>query len=264
MKKIWISIIVSALTICVGCGNNTSTPTITFEKVKVNKKVALSSDSNAPSCNVAIEVDYANSDNGETAKAINDAIEKKLFSMNGLSMQQAVDSFVSQYTHEYKQDLTPLYVEDKGDELKRRWYEYEYNIETDTKVGRDDAVVIYMITLDYYEGGAHGIQQLLVMNFDMRTGKQLTLLDIFVPGYETRLSEMLLEKLMDMTDSKTMEELKDKGFLYSMDMFPSENFMLEENHITFVYNAYEIAPYAMGMTTLELSYSELSEILKKQ
>ena len=263
MKKIWISIIVSALTICVGCGNNTSTPTITFEKAKVNKKVALTSDSNAPSCSMSIEVDYANSDNGETAKAINDAIEKKLFSMNGLSMQQAVDSFVSQYTHEYKQNLTPLYIEDKGDELKRRWYEYEYNIETETKVGRDDAVVIYTITLDYYEGGAHGIEQLLIMNFDKQSGNQLTLQDIFVPGYEERLKEMLLNKLMDMTDSKTMEELKEKGFLYSMDMFPSENFMLEEDHITFVYNVYEIAPYTMGRTSLELSYSELSEILKK-
>ena len=183
--------------------------------------------------------------------------------MNGLSMQQAVDSFVSQYTHEYKQNLTPLYIEDKGDELKHRWYEYEYNIETETKVGRDDAVVIYTITLDYYEGGAHGIEQLLVMNFDMQSGNQLTLQDIFVPGYEERLKEMLLNKLMDMTDSKTMEELKEKGFLYSMDMFPSENFMLEEDHITFVYNAYEIAPYTMGRTSLEMSYSELSEILKK-
>lgn len=263
MKRLWIPIIVSALTICAGCGNNTSIPTISFEKAKLEKEVPLTNDPDAPSCSVVLEVDYATSDNTETARAINDAIEEKLFTITGLSMEQALDSFTNQYTREYKQNLAPLYAEDKGDDLKRTWYEYNYSIDTETQTGRDDRIVIYMITMDYYEGGAHGIEQLLVMNFDKLSGRQLTLKDIFVPGYEARLTELLLEKLMDITDTNNMEELKAKGFLFSMDMFPSENFKLADGHIVFVYNAYEIAPYAIGRTELDLTYDEVSEILKK-
>ena len=262
MKRLYIPLIFSLLAICVGCNSNNSV-TVTFEKAKVSKEVALSADADAPSCNVALEVDFATGNNAETAKAINDAIEKRLFNMSGLTMQQAVDSFASQYTRDYKQNLAPLYAQDNEDELKRAWYEYNYSIDTETKEGRDDAVVVYLITLDYYEGGAHGINQQLVMNFDKLSGKQLTLQDVFVPGYEARLTELLLEKLMGLADAKNMEELKAKDYLFSMDMFPSENFILGKDNITFIYNAYEIAPYAMGMTELEVSYDEVSGILKK-
>ena len=253
---------ISVLTVCVGCSSQTSVP-VTFEKAKVSKEVVLSAEADAPSCNVVLNVDFATGNNAETAKAINEAIENRLFNMNGLTMQQAVDSFASQYTRDYKQNLAPLYAQDKEDALKRTWYEYNYSIDTETQEGRDDAVVVYLITLDYYEGGAHGIYQQLVMNFDKQSGKQLTLQDVFVPGYEERLTELLLEKLMDLADVKNMEELKAKDYLFSMDMFPSENFILGKDNITFIYNAYEIAPYAMGMTELELSYDELSGILKK-
>ena len=55
----------------------------------------LTGDNNAPSCNICLEVAFADGGNPETAKAINDAIEQRLFDMRGLSMQQAVDSFAS-------------------------------------------------------------------------------------------------------------------------------------------------------------------------
>ena len=47
-----------------------------------------------------------------------------------------------------------------------------------------------------------------------------------------------------------------------MDMFPSENFILGEEAITFIYNPYEIAPYEKGSIELTLAYSELDDILK--
>ena len=78
------------------------------------------------------------------------------------------------------------------------------------------------------------------------------------------MTELLLEKLMDMTDTKSMDELREKGFLFSMEMFPSENFILGSDKITFIYNAYEIAPYAIGRSEIELSYDDVSGILKKR
>jgi hypothetical protein len=48
-----------------------------------------------------------------------------------------------------------------------------------------------------------------------------------------------------------------------MDMFAPENFILGKDDITFIYNPYEIAPYAMGKTELILTYDDMDDIMKK-
>jgi len=53
------------------------------------------------------------------------------------------------------------------------------------------------------------------------------------------------------------------SYLYSMQMFPSENFILGSDELTFIYNPYEIAPYSAGKTELTVSYSEVEELLRK-
>ena len=101
------------------------------------------------------------------------------------------------------------------------------------------------------------------MNFDRKTGEQIELKDIFVPGFEQTLNNILLKALIEKTGSKDEQDLREKGYLYSMDMFAPVNFVMGKDSMTFIYNSYEIAPYAMGMTELELTYDELESILKK-
>ena len=74
----------------------------------------------------------------------------------------------------------------------------------------------------------------------------------------TDIAEILFRKA---SDDMAINELKDAGYLYSMDMFPSENFILNDETITFVYNPYEIAPYAVGSIELVITYNEVSQIL---
>lgn len=259
-STVWMTCACVVLLFC-SCGNSES-DVLKFERIKVEREAALAAGNDAPSCKVLLEVDYAKGDNAETDKAVNEALQQHLFDMQGLTMQQAADSFATQYVRDYKGTLTALYEQDKNDTSKKAWYEYHYTIDTKTQGGRD-GVVNYLINLDYQEGGAHGIKQLLVLNFDEQSGKLLTLSDVFVPGYETRLKELLLEKLMDLADAKTLDELKAKDYLYSMDMFSSENFVLNDDEITFIYNPYEIAPYEKGMTEISVTYSEVKEILVK-
>ncbi len=248
----------TVLLLC-ACGSNESN-VLKFEKLKVEKEVALAAGKDAPSCKVLLEVNYANGGNAETDKEVNETLQHHLFDMQGLTMQQAADSFATQYVRDYKGTLTALYERDRNDASKKAWYEYHYTIDTRTQSGRE-GVVNYFIDIDYHEGGAHGIRQLLVLNFDEQSGHQLTLSDVFVPGYETRLKELLQEKLMEIADVTTQDELKAKDYLYSMDMFPSENFILNDDEITFIYNPYEIAPYEKGMTEISVTYSEVKDIL---
>ena len=268
MKKIFTGIIVAAVVLTAGCSKGENSGGMSFEKAQSEREVALAGGNDAPSCKVMLEVLYAKSGNAEADKAVNNAIEDRLFAMQNLTMQQAVDSFANSYTADYKQSLTPLYEVDKADPEKHAWYEYHYSVTTEVQQAEcealDDKVVATVkANLDYFEGGAHGIEQQLVMNFDSETGKRLTLEDIFVPGYEHRLSELLLEKLMDQQDVKTLDELKAKDYLYTMDMFPSVNFIVNDDGLTFIYNPYEIAPYDKGRTEINVSFSEAEGILRK-
>lgn len=231
-----------------------------MDEAKVTRAVPVVDDDDAPKCQITLEVKYVKGDD-ERARNINNAIEERLFMYNNLTMQQAVDSFANFYTSEYRENMAPLYREDADDDTKHAWYEYHYEIETEALEGKDNCLV-YIIELSMYEGGAHGIEQKLAMNFDEETGHQITYDDLFVQGYDHRLREMLLEKLKKYTNTHSLEELQEEGYLFAMDIYAPQNFILGDDGITFIYNPYEIASYAQGRTELTLSYSELKAIMK--
>ena len=263
MKKVFYIIVVAAI-LFTACGSNSgsvfSLSSFDFDEAKVTKVVPVANEENAPKCQVNLQIKFVKG-NDERTRNINNAIEQRLFMFDNLTMQQAADSFANFYTSEYKKNMAPLYREDKNDVQKHAWYEYHYEIETDTQEGKDGCLV-YIVNLNMYEGGAHGISQQLTMNFDEKTGKPITYDDLFVQGHEYRLREMLLEELKKQTQTNSLEELHEQDYLLTMDIYAPSNFILGNDGITFIYNPYEIAPYAKGNTELTLSYSRLKEIMK--
>lgn len=231
-----------------------------FTTVKVEKTVNISQEQGSPQCRVSLMLAAAKE--GEQAKAINEAIANRLLNFEGVAdLQVAADSFANTYTKDYQANIAPLYREDRNDPEKRPWYEYHYNITSEANTGRK-GITVYTANVEYYEGGAHGIHQKLIMNFDEKTGQLLTLSDVFVPGFETTLNGLLLQKLIEQTGAKDQEDLRARGYLYSMDMFAPENFSLNDGDVTFVYNPYEIASYDKGMTELTIDNDELEGIWK--
>lgn len=235
---------------------------ILYEVATADKKVQLSSDEDSPSCSVHLELAYATEENGHKAEIVNNAIEKRLLYMQDLPMKLAVDSFANEYTANYMRDLLPLYNADRTNSMKGVWYNYHYILKTTTEQGYDNASV-YHIFLDYYEGGAHSVSQHLTMNFDNTTGRQLTLTDVFVASYEHKLVPILRKALCEQVGAKSIKELKKQGYLFTTDMYPSENFVLGEETITFIYSPSEIAPYEKGGIELKIAYQALDNILKK-
>ena len=261
MKKgiVWMGIVTVLLT---ACGSGNREPNTEFKRAVIDTTTKLTREENSPQCTVHLNIEYAAKDS-KAAQEMNRAVMGHLLDMEGMSMEQAVDSFANKYARDYQKNFAPLYRKDRGDDAKRAWYEYRYSVDTNTRAGHE-GIVVYVATLEYYEGGAHGISQRLVMNFNEDTGRQVVLSDVFVPGYEEGLNEKLLEALMDFADAGSLEELHEKGFLYSMDMFAPENFILGEDEVTFVYNPYEIAPYPEGIIELSIDYDDLKDILKKE
>lgn len=234
---------------------------LTFETVSTEKTVSISGEEGAPKCSVHLTLAAATESQGERSKAVNEVLARELLDQETTNMKAAADSFANTYTESYRRNIAPLYRDDRDDVNKRAWYEYHYNLTGKAEEGRR-GVTVYTAEVDYYEGGVHGISQRLLMNFDNKTGRQLTLADVFSPGYEHRLNELLEEKLIEKTGTKDINELREQGYLYQTEMFATENFALGEDGITFIYNPYEIAPYDKGLTELTIDYGECKEILQ--
>ena len=255
--------IITALTLIIftACAHSDDSD-LTFEDVTADKVVILSNDNRSPRCSVHVNIPQVIAAAGHRGELINDAVIKRLLDPYGeRDVKVAAHKFVESYTDTYMKTMLPLYNQDRADTTKRSWYEYHYIIDATTQKGLKNSVV-YLATIDYYEGGSHGINQLLNMNFDAKTGRQLTLNDIFASGFEESLKKILLDALKAKTGCKSLRALHEKGYLFSQDIFPSENFILGESTITFVYNPYEIAPRSVGSIELIIPYSDLSKILK--
>ncbi len=246
-----MTLVVPAALALSACGGKDGSPSDDFDRVTVEKTVSIDNSKEAPQCHVHLEVLQAKNATNEAGRLINEAIVSKIFDMEQLSVQAAADSFANTYTRDYRKNMAPLYREDRADATKHAWYEYRYVVTTEALDGPDN-IINYLINLDYYEGGAHGITQQLTMNFDRKTGRQVSLADIFGADYETSLTERLLQALLDKTGDRNVEALHQRGYLYSMDMFVPGNYIIGDDKVTFIFNPYEIAPYSEGRIELDI------------
>jgi hypothetical protein len=116
-----------------------------------------------------------------------------------------------------------------------------------------------------YTGGAHGINHTRYFVFDTATGKRLRAGDIFVRGFEQRLNRLIDAKFREQKGLSAAERLdSEKGGLFNNSISFNDNLAMTTIGIMFLYNSYEIAPYAEGPTEIFLRYRELGDILKPE
>jgi len=252
-----IAILTIALLVC-ACEEKEKS--VTFETVTAEKTVALSNDSVPPTCSVTIRLEQATQESGRAGEIINSTVSSHLFNRGDDGLKDAAQAFADEYTANYIKNLKLLYNQDKSDTTKLVWYYYHYIINSRTQTG-SKGTLVYLTDINYREGGAHAISLQVIMNFEEKTGRLLTLSDIFVDGYEPQLKNLLLNALKEKTGLSTNQALHSQGYLRSTDLYVPENFILSDTAITFVYNPDEIAPYSVGSIELTIGMEALEPLL---
>ena len=123
---------------------------------------------------------------------------------------------------------------------------------------------LWSYAMDVYEytGGAHGNRYLLIQNYDLRTGDAVSEQDLFIDDYYEPLKTLLLEALIVQTDkAETKKDLRRLGYSVA-DVVPNENFYVTPAGIAYVYNPYEIAPYAMGCIQISIPWDSVRHLLR--
>lgn len=117
-----------------------------------------------------------------------------------------------------------------------------------------------------YNGTPRATTTGVSVTYDLVSGRQLALNDIFLPDYSADTLSQLI--------TAALSPLSEKGLLFSdyayvvSELFttnrPVDSWYLSETGLCFYFAPYEIAPYSSGTITAEVPYADLTGILKEE
>ncbi len=172
-------------------------------------------------------------------------LEKKEVKLSNQFFVSCLDSFHKQALQDYSDA-----------EYSSLW---AYDV--DCRVLEQDENFITLSNFIYtFTGGAHGNTYQQYISFDKKTGKELKLSDIV-----SNLDEFneIAEKEFRIALELGSENFEDLGFWFENNKFScNDNFYFTENGINFLFNTYEIGPYAVGQVEFSVPYTLSKHLLK--
>ncbi len=260
MKKQYILLLTSALTATFffSCTQKTIK---TVEKDFI-KKYYLSSDTTLGSLNFDIEIEIPTAfANNIVLDSIRATIISNLFGNKYISHtnDSLIELFASDLYREYKADNEPLI--DKLDSTSSYSFNYEHTL-SGFSLLNDKKIFAYGIERYVYMGGAHGLETRNYYNFNLTTGKLITEKDLYIDNYKDALSQLIKKRIVEeSSEIKTLTDLEESIY-WTDSIKPNGNFYITDESINYVFNPYEIAPYAFGETEITLTFNRIKSILK--
>lgn len=199
---------------------------------------------------INIDLDTLSADNS-LARNLSSAICENLFpERNETSVGSAMTALGDSLETEWKEIIADMYDPESD---FNDMFQYYYAVSgKPLDNGRDD-ILSYKMTTDCYLGGAHGSYMVNYYNFDMNTGKLLDIKDIVPADKEQAVLKAMEEQLCKDFDATDLPDLQSKTGITALgDLYLTNNFRFKGDSIQFLFNQYEIAPYAAGLIKVTL------------
>lgn len=172
--------------------------------------------------------------------------EKSSQAKDTLAIQAKMNMLRNDYVAEFR-DFVMSFPEDY------RTFEYYYSYEG-MFVDPYKECLTYKIICDTYTGGAHGMTTESYLTFDSKNGRQLFLEDM-VPGLSSEeIRGAALSRLRD------MEGFDESFILYDPSVVYTENVYYTNDGVTFVYQPYEVACYAVGIVEVLVPWHDFEAL----
>jgi Protein of unknown function (DUF3298)/Deacetylase PdaC len=114
-----------------------------------------------------------------------------------------------------------------------------------------------------YTGGAHPNTMMRLATFDTRTGRRLTLEDLFAPGHAEALRRLGERAFREAHALAPDADLVAAGFWFEDGRFSlNDNFAVTPEGLRFHFNPYEVGPYALGPTDITLTRAMLADLIR--
>lgn len=238
---------------------------IVYDSIAVSKIYHLDNDSTKPSCSVKIKfifpIQYTDS-------AILHKIQKEFNyalledeSYEALTPANAVDKYITDYITNY-QEAAKVQFPDWADSEETDDY-FSFYKTLGSKVLYDKGgIITYQTSSMDFKGGANSSTFYKNVVFDLKTGEVITEKDIFIPEYKKLFNQMLSDKIIAQNNVETAEDLLEFGYWGIEDIASNNNFLIDENGLTYIFNQGEYSAPSLGAIKVPFTYNELYPILK--
>lgn len=174
---------------------------------------------------------------------------------------QTARASVTRKVADFKKDLAPREGEEPPPEGSMG---SDLGISYAVLLAQDDLVSIEFDVASYYQGAAHPNSYSEVVNFDLKSGKQLRLSDLFKPGAKflltlanyciADLKKQSKEKNLGLLDDQINEGAGAKAENY-------KSWTITRKGLDINFDAYQVGPYAVGPQSVLVPYSTLKELV---
>lgn len=153
-------------------------------------------------------------------------------------------------------------IEKEAEEYEKNYnkenIKYQYEGYMNFKVNYDKNDIISITTEKYeFTGGAHGMTYLVGYNYNLKTGEEIKLQDLFKKGvdYKTIINSSIKKAI------NQNEELFFKGNEGFKGISDNQKFYISNDGIIIYFDIYEIAPYYVSIPKFKLSFREFKKYL---
>ncbi len=253
-----------------GCNTKTKSSIendITLDSIIVDKVYHLLDNPENPSCTFQLKFSYpVGVGDQNVLRLVQELFVSDYFGdeYKDLSPEKAVSQYTEDYIGFYKEleDDFVLEVERSNGKPVGAWFSYYEISDNEIKYNQNN-ILSYSVSFSNYTGGAHGAHSTRYHAIDLKTGKHITEEDIFMEDYQEQLARILVDKIAALNEVQDVEELENIGFFSVDEIFPNDNFLIDETGITYAFNEYEIAAYVVGLTEVHIPYKEIEYLIRK-
>jgi hypothetical protein len=170
-------------------------------------------------------------------------------------VEERVNASVQQFKNYVKADMP--HMQTLPDSLKHNSFQMTYTVDV-LKPGKQVLISLRLSIEGMQAGRAHPYHKHQTLNFDLSTGKELTLKDLFKPRVK------YLNVLSKYASTELNKKLQDKWMIKEGTAPIAKNYDLwnvKKNGILVTFEEYQVAPYAYGSQDIEIPFSVLKNLI---
>ena len=141
----------------------------------------------------------------------------------------------------------------------------QYELERKVNILLNQSGILSLEYIEYsFLGGAHPNGVRTFLNLNTETGKEISLDELLVKGYEKKLNSIGEKNFRVVRNLKGDDELEKNGFWFKDNKFAlNKNFLITRSGLTFYFNDYEIAPHVMSPTEVIIKFDDLKDLIDR-
>jgi hypothetical protein len=231
-----------------------SAPPLTFRTEKFDRKWGLSDADSNISAELSLSYPVFSGLSSDLVDSITSTVNKYLFRpMTGRERTENADSLWITFRSSYEK-------------ICREFPDYR----TAWKISREILVyglhtgfVCLKFTSTEFTGGAHPNSSIFFEIRSLQNGRVMKLPDFVKPDKSKEFRYRIEEKFRKIRGLTSITDFSDAGFQFpDNNFYVPENFGINDSVMTFRFNSYDIGPYVLGPTDINLPLKDLEDLLK--